>query len=212
MIHFFIDTAASRIILGIIADGEVLKEINVENSHDLSTRIFPLIDELFSATHVCAKDVTRIYVVNGPGSFTGVRIGVTIAKTMAWTLKKEIVTISELELMATTNTSTTYIVPMIDARREAIYGAIYDRNGNIILKEQYITTESLLNQIPDLEDVTFLGYEPVLKRAKIETPVVDLRKMIARHQTDLPLNPHQVNPNYLKQTEAEENLEKQKHD
>ena len=139
MRSLFIDTASSRIILAILENDKIVYEKNVENDMNLSTRIFPLIDEMFQKTNIQPSDVDRIYVVNGPGSFTGVRIGVTIAKTMAWALHKEIVPLSELELMATTAVEQTYKVPYIDARREAVFGAIYDKDNQVLLKEQYIS-------------------------------------------------------------------------
>lgn len=212
MRNLFIDTASSRIILAILEDDKIVYEKNVENDMNLSTRIFPLIDEMFQKTNMQPSDVDRIYVVNGPGSFTGVRIGVTIAKTMAWALHKEIVPLSELELMATTSVEQTYKVPYIDARREAVFGAIYDKDNQVLLKEQYISIEELCKHIPDMNDVAFLGYTPIHIDGTMVEPNVDLSMLIKRHQNDRSLNPHEVNPNYLKRTEAEEKLEKSLHD
>ena len=212
MRNLFIDTASSRIILAILEDDKVLYEVNEENDMNLSTRIFPMIDEMFQKSNTNPVDIDRIYVVNGPGSFTGVRIGVTIAKTMAWTLHKEIVSLSELELMATTSVGQTYKIPYIDARREAVFAAIYDKNNNILLNEQYISIEELCKLIPDIDDAVFLGYTPIHVEGIMEEPNVDLSMLIERHQNDRSLNPHEVNPNYLKRTEAEEKLEKSLHD
>ena len=83
MIKLLIDTASSRIILGLFQDEKILSEINEENDNQLSVRIFPLIDKLFGLSEIKPEMVDEIIVVNGPGSFTGVRIGVTIAKTYA---------------------------------------------------------------------------------------------------------------------------------
>ena len=90
MIKLFIDTAASQIILGLSQNDTILKEINEENDHQLSVRIFPLLDQLFQDANISPKDVDEIVVVTGPGSFTGVRIGVTIAKTYAWAFVKRL--------------------------------------------------------------------------------------------------------------------------
>ena len=212
MRSLFIDTASSRIILAILENDKIVYEKNVENDMNLSTRIFPLIDEMFQKTNIQPSDVDRIYVVNGPGSFTGVRIGVTIAKTMAWALHKEIVPLSELELMATTSVEQTYKVPYIDARREAVFGAIYDKDNQVLLKEQYISIEELCKHIPDMNDAAFLGYTPIHIDGMMVEPNVNLSMLIKKHQNDRSLNPHEVNPNYLKRTEAEEKLEKSLHD
>ena len=90
------------------------------------------------------NDIDKIIVVNGPGSFTGIRVGVTIAKTYAYSLKKEIVTISSLEAMAISSKEDDIIkVPLIDARRGYVYGAIYSKDNMPILKPQYISLETL---------------------------------------------------------------------
>lgn len=206
MMNLLIDTASSRVILAVLEGNKIIYQKNVENDTDLSSKIFPYIDELFQKSKLLPQNIDRIYVVNGPGSFTGIRIGVTVAKTMAWALKKEIVPISELELMATTPIMSKYKVPFIDARRDAVFAAIYDMNGKVILEEQYISIKDLLTKIPDLQDVAFLGYSKISIEYPIVCPNIDLTKVISDHQRDASLNPHEVNPNYLKKTEAEENL------
>ena len=143
MIKLLIDTASSRIILGLFQDEKILSEINEENDNQLSVRIFPLIDKLFGLSEIKPEMVDEIIVVNGPGSFTGVRIGVTIAKTYAWALHKKITIISELQMMASTKTSAKYRIAMIDARRNAVYAGIYDENLNSVLPDQYITLNQL---------------------------------------------------------------------
>ena len=151
--------------------------------------------------------IDRIYVVNGPGSFTGIRIGVTIAKMMAWTLNKEIVTISELELLATTDFDTDYIIPWIDARRKAVFAGVYDKNGNVV-EDKYIKIQDLQESLENNKTYTFVSYDDVDEIKDSIKPEIDVLKVIERHQRDKSLNPHSVNPNYLKMTEAEENLQK----
>jgi len=80
---------------------------------------------MFDKNDIAKDEITKIIVVNGPGSFTGIRIGVTIAKVYAWTLKIDITTITSLEAMALSSKSnTTYKVPMIDARRGYVFAGI----------------------------------------------------------------------------------------
>jgi tRNA threonylcarbamoyladenosine biosynthesis protein TsaB len=89
-----IDT--SNLIMGIavLDNGKVLGEYitNLKKNH--SIRVMPAIEELMKETGVKPAELDRIVVAKGPGSYTGVRIGVTIAKTLAWTLKKELVGVS----------------------------------------------------------------------------------------------------------------------
>lgn len=207
MIELFIDTASSRIILALLKDHKIVSIYDEKNGHDLSTRIFPLLDELLKQSDIDLNDIDTIYVVNGPGSFTGIRIGVTIAKTVAWGLNKKIIPISELELMATTDFDGDYIVPMIDARRNASFAGIYDKKGNTYLTDRYIKNDDLMNLLPKDNENTIVSYDKYDFATVV--PQVKLELIIERHRNDVPMNPHQINPNYLKLTEAEENLHKE---
>ena len=133
MRKLFIDTASHNRIAAII-DNEQIKSLKIEqNGTDLSIRMLPLIKETIDEASILPNDVDEIYVVNGPGSFTGIRVGVTIAKVYAWTLNKKIIPLNELELMATTKFDGDLIVPYIDARRDYGYTAIYDKSLNIYM-------------------------------------------------------------------------------
>lgn len=208
MMKLFIDTASSRIVLGLSQDGSILKEINEVNDHQLSVRIFPLLDQLFQETNISPKDIDEIVVVTGPGSFTGVRIGVTIAKTYAWSLKKKIISVSELQCMASTKVDTDYCIPMIDARRNTVYAGIYDKNLDSVMPDQYIQLEDLKRKVEELDGTyTFISDQSFTSIDSLK-PNIDLNRILEKHENDESINPHKVNPNYLKKTEAEENLKK----
>ena len=207
MKNLFIDTASGRIIVAVISENKILSIRNEVNGNDLSMRIFPIIDNVLKEANVYPTDIDVIFVVNGPGSFTGVRIGVTIAKTMAWALKKKIIALSELELMATTPFVGDYIIPFIDARRDASFAGIYDKDGNVVLEDQYISNDDLIKSIPNGKKGIFVSYDHI-EKLNPTIPNIDIIKMIMKHQSDEARNPHEINPEYLKKTEAEENLEK----
>lgn len=207
MRSLFIDTASSRILLALLEGHEVVTSIDEENDHSLSSRIFPLIDRLFHQANWNVDDIKRIYVVIGPGSFTGIRIGVTIAKTYAWAKKLEIVPISELELLASTSYTTDYIIPYIDARREAVYAGIYNHEG-VVVNDAYMPIKSLKERYPSGSMVA-VSYDTCDLEIPQMKPEVNLSKVVENHEHDLTKNPHEVNPIYLKITEAEENI---KHD
>lgn len=209
MRNLFIDTASGKIIVAITNEENIIASRIEDNGHDLSTRIMPIIDAVFQEGNLTPKQINTIYIVNGPGSFTGVRIGVTIAKTMAWALKKRIIPISELELLATTPFEGDYIVPYIDARRNASFAGIYDKNGDIYLPDQYISNNDLVKMLPNDSKIQFVSYD----NASFDNTIlaeVDIMRVIKRHMNDKTCNPHEIRPEYLKLTEAEENLEKSK--
>lgn len=210
MISLFIDTCSSKLIIGLFKDNKLIEKIEKLSNNDLSSQTLPYLDKLLKKNNLNPNDVDKIFVINGPGSFTGIRIGVTIAKMMAWTLNIDIVTISELELLASTPFKTNYIIPYIDARRNAVYAGIYDKDGNNIMPDCYINIEQLKNSLDSSKSYTFVSYD--YEKVNISNqdlePNINVEKVITKHIDDVPLNPHSVNPNYLKRTEAEENLEK----
>ena len=208
MIKLLIDTASSRIVLGLYQDDTILQEIKEENDHQLSVRIFPLLDQLFQETKLSPKEVDEIVVVTGPGSFTGVRIGVTIAKTYKWNFNKKIITVSELQCMASTEVDTDYCIPMIDARRNAVYAGIYDRNLDAVIPDQYITLDALQKKVEELDGTYTFISDQTFPSIDVIKSNMNLKVILKKHENDEGINPHQVNPNYLKKTEAEENLTK----
>ena len=82
----FIDTHGEVVVLAIYRDEKLMKKKESKERKDHSTICMPLLVELLTESKLDIKDINDIVVVNAPGSFTGVRIGVTIAKTLAFTL------------------------------------------------------------------------------------------------------------------------------
>lgn len=204
---FYIDTSSSYLYAGISVDQELIKEVKLKLDKELSSFTLPEIKKAFEESKIDPKEIDKIIVVNGPGSFTGIRIGVTIAKTYAWSLQKEIATISSLEAMATKKEDTyEYLVPMIDARRGYVYGAIYRKDGTLILKEQYIKRTALEVAMDDLPGSVAIISNDVFETDKKVLPYdADIEEIIKRFEQREGINPHAVEPNYLKLTEAEEN-------
>ncbi len=198
----FLDTSSFFVSIAIVDNSNILYKYNGIIKDDMSSKIMPLIREGFNSIDFDIKDIDKIMVVNGPGSFTGVRIGVTVAKTIAWSLKKDIITISSLEYLATTNCNTKYIIPMIDARRGFVFSGVYDSDLNIIEKDCYTAINSFDK---------YLSSGTIVSNDDIDgsiNPNYDIIKIINKHINDIPQNPHSVKPEYLKLTEAEEKLKK----
>ena len=100
MINLYIDTSSSYLYSALIKDKKILQEVKENYGQKLSVEALPQIIKLFEKASIPPKDIEKIFVVVGPGSFTGIRIGVTIAKTMAFSLKKSIIPVSSLKAMA----------------------------------------------------------------------------------------------------------------
>lgn len=184
--------------IAILENDNVLYFYQEELKKDMVSKVIPTIESAFQRVPFSLQEIDRIYVVNGPGSFTGVRIGVSIAKIMAWALKKEIVALSSLEFLATTSVSTKYSIPAIDARRGYVYAGVYDSKLNVIMQDRYMLFSELEEY---LKEGTIISHDTLNNKIN---PDVNVSSIVRKHQFDSTLNPHEVKPNYLKLTEAEE--------
>ena len=202
----YIDTTTSNLYTAIYSDDKILSSISDSFGKDLSKVALDKISGMLDSVDLKPSDIDKIIVVNGPGSFTGIRIGVTIAKTFAYSLNKDITTISSLQAMALSSTGNfEYVVPVIDARRGFVYASIYDKDGNSILKDQYISLEALKLACDNLVgEYSFIGNDLNLG-FDYENYEPNFIKIINKYKDKENINPHLVNPIYLKLTEAEEN-------
>lgn len=138
----------------------VIGEINLYVKVNHSNVIMDAVDSLFKLSGLNIKDVDRIAVTIGPGSFTGIRIGTAIAKGLAYSLKKPIVRVNELDVLAHMGENREdIIVPLIDARKERVYFSKYRYVDSILLREEEYKDGELRDVLEDLKGkkVTFIG-------------------------------------------------------
>lgn len=202
MISLVIDTSSSYVTVSIIKDNTLVHEFKKKVDNDIASKIMPIINMELVESGIDIKDVEKIFVVNGPGSFTGVRIGVTIAKTIAWALNINVVPISSLELIATTPATNKYLVPLIDARRGNVYAGVYDADLNVIADDKLVGISEILRY--DNSEYTFISYDEI-KGIDTIKPDTNILKIVMKHMSDEGINAHSLKPKYLKLTEAEEN-------
>ncbi len=204
----YLDTSSSFLYCAIVKNDDCIGEIKLNLEKDLSSLALSQINNLFTVTSTKPEDIDKIIVVNGPGSFTGIRVGLTIAKTYAWSLKTKITTISSLEAMAISHKNEyDYYIPVIDARRGYVYAGIYDKDNNQVLKNQYINLEVLkatLNNLPG--SYTFITNDDIEGLDNISLYDPDFLKIVNKYKDRPDINPHAVDALYLKLTEAEEKL------
>ncbi len=202
----YIDTSSNYLITGIVENDKLLVSTNKKLDQNLSRDAVPELAKMFDKVNLEPKDIDKIIVVDGPGSFTGIRIGVTIAKVFAYALKKNITTISSLEAMKESVNDASYFVPVIDARRGYVYAAIYNKNDREILNSGYIKLSVLKDKLKMLEDYLIITNDDIEVDGIKTKYKPDILKIVEKYKTRKNINPHSVNPNYLKLTEAEEHL------
>ena len=161
MLVLAIDTATKIGSVALYDDKTgVIGEINLYVKVNHSNVIMDAVDSLFKLSGLNIKDVDRIAVTIGPGSFTGIRIGTAIAKGLAYSLKKPIVGVNELDVLAHMGENREdIIVPLIDARKERVYFSKYRYIDNILLREEEYKDGELRDVLEDLKGkkVTFIG-------------------------------------------------------
>lgn len=141
MLVLAIDTSTKMGSVALYNDASdgLVGEINLNLKQNHSVTIMESIDALFKLTGYTVKEVDKIAVSIGPGSFTGIRIGVGVAKGLAYSLDKPIVGINELDLIAANSIAGEYdVIPLIDARKERAYYSIYRYEDTKLVKiEEY---------------------------------------------------------------------------
>ena len=203
----YLDTTSNYLYTAVADDEALLCEKKVCLGKELSTKALSIIAQMLSDLKLKPNDIDKIILVNGPGSFTGCRIGITIAKTYAWTLNIPITTISSLEAMALVDDDYDYHVPVIDARRDYVFSGIYDQNNNQIMKNQYIKKDVLQAAIDNMTDnYVYITNDDINLVGNVKKYDPDLLAIINKYRNREEINPHGIDADYLKLTEAEEKL------
>ncbi|MEH7374347.1 tRNA (adenosine(37)-N6)-threonylcarbamoyltransferase complex dimerization subunit type 1 TsaB [Neobacillus drentensis] len=169
-----IDTSNYALGVALLEDNQVLGEYitNLKKNH--SVRIMPAIQTLMKDCEEVPGDLTKIVVAKGPGSYTGVRIGVTIAKTLAWTLNIPLVGISSLEILASGvgRYFDGYVSPLFDARRGQVYTGLYQYQNDELQTIEEDRLVMLVDRAEDLKNsgkaILFVGNDLPLHKAAIE--------------------------------------------
>lgn len=172
MLILAIDTATKIGSVALYEDKTgIIGEINLYVKVNHSNVIMKAVDSLFDLSGYTIKDVDKIAVTTGPGSFTGIRIGVAIAKGLAYSLEKPIIGINELDVLAETGEEREgLIVPLIDARKERVYYSQYKyENRKLVRKEEYKDGElrDILEKLKG-EKVVFIGDGAIVNQELIK--------------------------------------------
>ena len=205
------DTSSKALSLAILEDKQVLAEttINIKKNHSIT--LMPAIDFLMASLDWTPKDLDRIVVAEGPGSYTGLRIAVATAKTLAHTLNIELVGMSSLLALVPYQQEGLF-VPLMDARRNNVYAGFYE-NAKPVMPEAHLPFERVNELIKGASQVTFVGeVGPFVEQIQEHLPRTNYKETLP-NAANLALlawdkeadSLHDFVPNYLKRVEAEEN-------
>lgn len=191
-----IDSATKNLYVSIFEDFTCLGKYYQEGKNNHSVHLMTEIETLLNSCNWKVKDLDEIYIGIGPGSYTGLRVGVVIAKMFGWNNNIPIFTVSSLALMASSFNGKGLVLAEIDARRGNSFLGLYEINKDQIKlqdAEKLTNLEEYKSSIGKNFSVVSEG-EPNMEliiKSKMFTSVEDV---------------HSLNPNYLRITEAERNL------
>ena len=205
MISLFIDTSTANVSISIVKDGKILSIIQEGLPNEHSKYATSYVKRVIDEAGFDANDVDNILVVNGPGSFTGVRIGVTIAKTYGYLINKDIIPVSSLKSLAISSNDKDIIMSVISANRNNYYVGIYDKNYNNLIDEQFVSANRLLELINEYNPYIVSNDFYVLGKHKFSKVNLDIEKIVDYYKDMDKINYHALVPNYLKLPQAMEN-------
>lgn len=168
-----IETATTNCSVSLSKEGEtfILKE-DYGNGYSHAERLHVYIEEVLEQANLSLKDIDAVAISKGPGSYTGLRIGVSTAKGLCFAADKPLISISTLEALAhQVKVDDGIIIPMLDARRMEVYSAVFDTNHKQIREVQaQVLDESSFADYLALGKVYFIGNGVEKTKTLIEHP------------------------------------------
>ena len=187
MYTLIIDSATKVLYHALVKDDKVVKEIYTKGQNDHAKNIVSLIEKMLKEENITVDNLDKIVCGIGPGSYTGVRMAVTVAKMLSSFKRIPLYEISTLKLISSGESGK--VLAMIDARRGNAFSAIY-QDSNLVLSEAMRAKEEVMKE----------SYDAIVYESNYKVDPIKAIAYSVRHE-----NPHSLNPNYLRETEAERN-------
>ncbi len=204
MISLFLDTSSKKLVVILVKDNKIIGFKELESINDHASHLIPFIDELLKDNNITTKDINKVFVVNGPGSFTGTRIGVTVGKVLAYSNDIPVIPVSSLKQYIFSLENYNYYVSIIKDKNNRMYYGIYDKDYNDIVIDKYQTKDVFMKDIENLVNAVFISEEEIDGINTIK-PILNINKLIEYYR-DKEINAHYLKPNYLKKIDAEDKL------
>jgi len=168
-----INTALNDAYVGVSGGAEIIGTALSENPFDHAAFLQPAIKEICRKNHISLNQIDAVTVVNGPGSYTGLRVGLSAAKGICYALNKPLICINTLEWLAKNihDEKVDLICPMIDARRMEVYTALYDKSLNAVLEPSaMILTDESFSDSLSTHSIAFVGNGSNKWKSMVQNP------------------------------------------
>lgn len=221
-------TTSSKICgVAILEDTNIIKEINLDNGLTHSETLMPLIKQMFEEINLTLSDINLLVSDIGPGSFTGIRIGIATVKAFADSLNIPSIGISSLDSLTYNSQNMGIICSLIDAKKNNVYCKIYENILNnafshiIRRKPSFENIENLLSELKSVNsnyDITFVGdgatiYKDIILKYLPSSKFIENNNLsasnvgLAGFYNYTTQNFQDVIPLYLRKSEAEKKME-----
>lgn len=219
-----IDTSSKICSVSILENDTTILEKHNNDEKTHSQKLMPLISELFNETKLNLDNIDLLACCQGPGSFTGIRIGISTVKAFSDVKHIPIIGVTSLEALAYNIKKEGYIASIIDAKNNNVYFALYEFTNNtykVIIPPLSTEINSILNQLHNYKNITFIGDGAMLHNELITSIIRECSFATENIETsintgicafnkfnDVSYVPeYSVSPIYLKKSQAEINLE-----
>ncbi len=231
MIIMAFDSTAKSASVAVLDGERVLAEYNIDNGLTQSELLLPMAEDMLRALKLSFSEVKLFACSTGPGSFTGVRIGVSLVKGLAFGRGVPCVGVSTLEALAESLRGLRgIIVPVMDARRDQVYTAIFSSDGNELVRraeDMAVSHSALAEMLRDAEDRIYLvgdGYgvtkaaldalgvktETTPERLRLESAASVGAVAYRKYKEGEAVDDLTISPTYLRMPQAErERLERE---
>lgn len=218
-----VSTATNHLSVALNEDQQVIVEKNERDERNHSEHLDPLIDEILKENKLTLKDIDRFAVAIGPGSYTGLRIGITTVKMFASILDKEVVGISTLQALAKGVAGDALVIAGLDARNGNYFAGGY-KSGDIpenVIPDGHYNIDALIKAIQEyaaeneVKKIVFVGSGLEKQDEKIKVlnipyeygdddqNVIHAGLIGKLAVSATPIDPDKLLPRYLRRTQAE---------
>lgn len=194
MYSLLLDSANRDLNVGLVQDGVIMDRISYQAWQRQSELMVKEVDNILRRNNLVAKDIGEVVVTIGPGSYTGIRIALTIAKTLAFALNIKIYAISSLLSQKIPQKRT---ISVINARSNRSYVAIYDKDGKTLVEEKVWPNDELLSWIKNSDDFVVAGDAQYLGLKTSQSDVLEGMLEARKHASPVE-NILTLKPVYLK--------------
>jgi len=180
-----LDTTTGSGSVALLENTRLLAEINAASPTTHSSRLLRSVDDLLKRNSLEIQDIDGFAVAAGPGSFTGIRIGLSTIKAFAFASRKPVAPVSSLAALAMKlqETQGRLVCPMIDAKKGEVFAALFEQQGRAlkaVIKEGAYGPDALLARLPAHRVIHFIGTGTETYREKIQAYFGDKARLSSR--------------------------------